>query len=235
MKNLGRKKWFLTLVVLVGLFATAPAVKADPFLLGTVPLAPGGTVVPGLVASGTPPGVFLGALLLPLSGAFSGTLVTAVFREAGGTLDFYYQFSISAGPFFDGLTTTNYTGFATQVGFRTDGASLLAGFFVNGTIFPTLADRNAAGNLVGFSFGAPIAPGFTSVVFVISTDATTFNTGFNTLTGVAGGTFTVSGFAPVAPVAPVPEPATVLLLGAGLAGVAARVRKRRKPSRDEEA
>jgi len=232
MKNLGRKKWFLTLVVLVGLFATAPAVKADPFLLGTVPLAPGGTVVPGLVASGTPPGVFLGALLLPLSGAFSGTLVTAVFREAGGTLDFYYQFSISAGPFFDGLTTTNYTGFATQVGFRTDGASLLAGFFVNGTIFPTLADRNAAGNLVGFSFGlAPIAPPFTSGVLVISTDATTFTTGSITLTG-AGGTSTGSGFAPAAAV---PEPATVLLLGAGLAGVAARVRKRRKPSRDEEA
>ncbi len=230
MRYLVGKKWFLTLVALVGLFAIAPAAKADPFLLGTVPLAPGGTVVPGIVAAS--PGTLLASLIQPLSGGFTGTLTTTVFREAGGTLDFYYQISISAGSFFDGLTTTNFTGSATQVGFRTDGASLLGGLFVNGTILPTLADRNAAGNLVGFSFGAaPIAPAFTSGVLVISTDATTFTTGSITLTG-AGGTFTGSGFAPAAPV---PEPATVLLLGAGLAGVAAKLRKRRKPSRDEEA
>jgi len=232
MRYLVGKKWFLTLVALVGLFTIAPAAKADPFLLGTVPVAPGGTVMPGVVPPGTLPGTLLASIIQPLSGAFSGTLTTAVFREAGGTLDFYYQISISAGSFFDGLTTTNFTGSATQVGFRTDGASLLGGLFVNGTILPTLADRNAAGNLVGFSFGAaPIAPAFTSGVLVISTDATTFTTGSITLTG-AGGTFTGSGFAPAAPV---PEPATVLLLGAGLAGVAAKLRKRRKPSRDEEA
>src|SRR6266568_3688092 len=173
MRYLVGKKWFLTLVALVGLFAIAPAAKADPFLLGTVPLAPGGTVVPGIVAA--PPGTLLASLIQPLSGGFTGTLTTAVFREAGGTLDFYYQFSISTG-FFDGLTTTNFTGFATQVGFRFDGSSLLGGLFVNGTMLPTtLADRNAAGNLVGFSFGlAPIAAPFTSGVLVSSTDATTF-------------------------------------------------------------
>src|SRR5207247_10577253 len=97
MRYLVGKKWFLTLVTLVGLFTIAPAAKADPFLLGTVPLAPGGTVVPVPVPPGTLPGVFLASLSQPLSGAFSGTLVTAVFREAGGTVDFYYQISFSSG------------------------------------------------------------------------------------------------------------------------------------------
>ena len=229
MRYLVGKKWFLTLVTLVGLFTIAPAAKADPFLLGTVPVAPGGTVMPGLVAPGTPPGVFLASITQTLSGTFTGTLTTAAFREAGGTLDFYYQISIASGDAVARLTTINFTGSATAVGFRVDGASP----FVHGTILPTGADRNAAGNLVGFSFGAPIAPGLTSVVLVISTDATNFTSGSITLTGVTGGTLTTG--APFAPVAPVPEPVSVLLLGTGLAGVAAKVRKRRKASKDEEA
>jgi len=227
MRYLVGKKWFLTLVALVGLFAIAPAAKADPFLLGTVPLAPGGTVVPGIVAAS--PGTLLASLIQPLSGGFTGTLTTTVFREAGGTLDFYYQISISAGGGVFFLTTTNFTGSATAVGFRPDGASIPGGLFVNGTILPTLVGRNLAGSLVDFEF-PPIPPGFTSAVLVISTDATTFTTGSITL-GAPGAHFTGSGFAP----APVPEPATVLLLGTGLAAVAAKVRKRREPSRDEEA
>jgi len=169
-------------------------------------------------------------LIRPLSGGFTGTLTTAVFREAGGTLDFYYQISFASGEPVARLTTTNFTGFVTAVGTRIDGASLPGGVFFSGGQMPTEADRNAAGNLVGFSFAALIS---FSDVLVISTNATDFNgTGSITLTGLAGGTFTGAGFAPAAPV---PEPATVLLLGAGLAGVAAKVRKRRKVSRDEEA
>src|SRR5437667_12884416 len=95
MRYLVGKKWFLTLVALVGLLTIAPAAKADPFLLGTVPVAPGGSVVPGLVAPGSP-GVFLGSQSSTVGGTLSFTLVTQVFREAGGTLDFYYQITVVA-------------------------------------------------------------------------------------------------------------------------------------------
>src|SRR5438132_14107319 len=76
------------LLAIVGL--SVPSAHAS--LLGTVPLLPGDTVVPGLTSAA--PGTLLASLSVPWTstlGTESGTLVSAVFREAGGTLDFYYQ------------------------------------------------------------------------------------------------------------------------------------------------
>jgi hypothetical protein len=58
------------------------------FLPGTVPVAPGQTVVPGLVTQGQPPGTFLASQIIPEP---SFTLTSAVFLNPTGTLDFYYQ------------------------------------------------------------------------------------------------------------------------------------------------
>jgi hypothetical protein len=157
-------------------------------------------------------------------------MVSAVYLEAGGTLDFYYQVTNNttapncghAGqPGCDPIareTDTSFTGFATATGFRVDGASLFGGVFVNGTAIPITADRNSVGDVVGFSFTPPqagaIQPGQTSVVLVISTDATNFTAGNASV--IDGGVTTVASFEPSGSVSRTPEPASFLLLGGGL-------------------
>ncbi len=222
---------FQTLVLAVSVLIvcmTVPCAQAD--LIGTTPTAPGDTVFPGLVPPGTDPGTLLASLSAPFTstlGTTSGTLVSAVFEEASGTLDFYYQVTnnttaASCGtvgkPACDPIsreTDTTFTGFTTSLGFRVDGSTLPIGIFVDGTVVPVTADRNSVGDVVGFSFQPPdaakIQPGQTSNILVISTDATNFTSGNASV--IDGGVTTVASFEP-APA--IPEPGSFFLLGGAL-------------------
>ncbi len=216
-----------------------PSARAD--LLGTVPAAPGDTVFPGLVLPGTDPGTLLASLVAPFTstlGTTAGTLVSAVFEEAGGTLDFYYQVTnnttapncgTAGQPACDPIsreTDTTFTGFTTALGFRVDGSTLPSGNFIDGTVAPVTGDRNSVGNVVGFSFNPPdqakIQPGQTSNVLVISTNATNFKAGNASV--IDGGTTTVAAFQPASNI---PEPASIVLLGGGLLALGAFRRLRR--------
>jgi hypothetical protein len=225
-----KKTAVLILAVLIACIIV-PNAKAD--LLGTVPAAPTDTVFPGLVAPGTDPGTLLASLVDPFTsslGTTAGTLVSAVFMEAGGTLDFYYQVTNnmtapncgSAGQSacdpISRETDTSFTGFSTALGFRVDGSGLPGGIFSDGTVAPVTGDRNSVGNVVGFSFQPPdqakIQPGQTSNVLVISTNATHFTAGNASV--IDGGVTTVAAFEPTTGPSKVPEPTSFILLGGGL-------------------
>lgn len=218
-------------LLVVGL--SAGGAKADPFLLGTVPLPPGGTVIPGAVTStGAGSVVALTGPQSFSSGGVTGVLQTAVFREANGTLDFYYQLSNTGGTgiTLTGLTAVDFTGVQTGVGFAPGVPSGLGGFgFVTGTDPPDTASRDLTGGMVTFSFATPLSISQTGDILVIGTDATSFvPTSVTVLLG-GGGSISVNSFGPVgSPAAATPEPATLLLLATGLAGAAGAERRRRK-------
>ena len=226
MKNLRVSLPLVPVLAVLVVCMMVPVARAS--LIGTVAVVPTQTVVPGLVPSGTSPGTLLASLSVPFVstlGTTAGILSSAVYREAGGTLDFYYQVTNNTTATNCGAagqtacdpiareTDTTFTGFMTALGFRTDGGTF-GGPFVSGTVIPVTGDRNSVGDTVGFSFNPPdsakIQPGQVSTVLVISTNATNFTNGNASV--IDGGVTTVASFEPIT----IPEPGSVALLGGGL-------------------
>jgi hypothetical protein len=207
-------------------------------LIGTTPLPAAGTsVIPGLVTAS--PGTLL-ATAAPTytqttnAGTTSGTVYAAVYRETGGTLDFYYQIAnnaSSATAIAESSDVVFTLANAPAIGFRVDGGSLTGTGFTSipagqtsGT--PVSGDEQMAGTTVDFLFSPPaandIAAGTRSAVLVISTNATNYTTGQTFV--IDGISQTVQTFQPAAGV---PEPGSMLLMGLGMIGLAGIRRFRR--------
>jgi hypothetical protein len=222
MKRLSKTSSLSTILTLA-IFLILPS-RVSAFLPGTVPVAPGNTVIPG-DATGQVAGTLLASLSTPFTtnlGTTSGTLLSAVFIEPGGTLDFYYQI-VNSALSRDGIareTDTDFFPFLTQVGFRLDGASLTGSSFSNGTTLPVSADLGLGGDAVGFNFTPPllaeVLPGQTSAVLVISTNATNFTTG--NMSVIDGGVFSTAAFQPI----PEPESIALLVCGSVILGLVRR-------------
>src|ERR1700680_2072482 len=130
-----RRGWCALLLVAIGIVVFSPMANATILALGPCPAAnPGDTVTPCL-ANGQGPGTLLASLSAPFTsslGTDSCPLVSAFFREAGGTLDFYYQIFVNTTstncgtggqPACDPIsreTDTNFSTWLTQLAFRTD-------------------------------------------------------------------------------------------------------------------
>lgn len=200
----------------LAIFAIAPLAGALTAPARASVLFPG----PGAFSPDTftiPPGATLLAeqnsgTVTSTGGALVLSVESAVYTDpdntfGAGDLDFVYQVSNSASsPDSIGrVTATNFTGFATDVGYTTTGSSLPGGAFVNGTVAPQLVDRVSA-DVVGFTFDSPattpISPGAVSTVLVIETDATRYTAGDVNI--IDGGVVSVNAYAPTA----VPEPTT---------------------------
>jgi PEP-CTERM motif len=235
-----RRGWCALLLIAIGIVVFSPMANASILSLGACPAANPGDTVTACIANGQGPGTLLASLSAPFVsslGTDSGTLLSAVYREAGGTLDFYYQVSLNrtapncgtgGQPGCDPIsreTDTNFSTSLTQLAFRTDG-STLGGGFVDGNTDPQTADRNLApGNVIGFTFNGapgftPILPGGTSRVLIISTNATNFTAGNASV--IDGGVSTVASFEPSA----TPEPSSLLLFGTGLLSLGCAIRRK---------
>jgi hypothetical protein len=191
-------------------------------LLLVLTLVPVGAQAIGLTAGGsgapvgktTPAGeILLASISFPFttpgsggSGGTGGTGISAVYLNAGGTLDFTYQISNSAGSqgsisLADALS---FGGSVTDVDYLTNGSALPgAAYPTDGTVIPLRAFRSTTGGgaVVGLNFGpqpaSNIQPGQTSVVLFIRTNATLFTSGLIGL--IAGGIANITAFQPVAP------------------------------------
>jgi len=225
------KSSVVVVVMLMGLFALSALsneAQALPLAPGTAATAfiAGDNITGSAVGVLTPNSTVAPYLQSLLGQTLSGNVRAAVYDQGGGVLDFLYQVQNTGNVFVLRETDLSFLGIglasnvnpaAVSAFFRTDFGAV-GGPFVDGTVAPVSADRLVAGATVGFNFAAPGIGGTSSEILVVRVTANQVFTGNSAI--IDGFSANAQTFSPINLQTVIPEPATLLLLGSGLAGLA---------------
>jgi len=159
-----------------------------------------------------------GAFTLPALHASSGAYATQVFAQANGHLVFVYEVSVDPTP----PNPANADVQKLSTGDWDDSITVDAALWSFGGGQITPSGINRLNGVITMYFQTPLLkPGQTSYIMLLYTNATDYTK--DTLGIQDGAGTTVSGFVPLAPT---PEPATLSLLGFGIAGLGILRKKR---------
>ena len=226
--------------LLIALLGTITSLTV-PTLSANIIIA-GGSGSPDVFGAGTGTGLTQLAsttqTIQPVPGtSFDATYTEWVYRDTSGTvsasggsaglcqncLDFFIEVS-NAGPGVEEhITTADFVGFSTDVGYSTVGVAGGPAAQPSG-IIPNLVDRSGDGSVVDFNYTTTnVTSGQNTVLLEIQTNATNYTAG--TVSVQDGTSGFNAGFAPTS----APEPGTMALLGLGLIGLGmAKVNRNKK-------
>lgn len=219
------KKLMVHAVAFAGVLALASSAQAVPLTPGNSVILPAGTTAPspwGSLSYVT--GMDSPYNSGPVANPFSGTLHSQVYREVGGTLDFFYQ--VTAGPGahpIDRISVPGFAGFTTDMYYATDVSILPSAAAGNlGSVafekFTRLED-----DVIGANFLNGLANNNSTYWLVVRTNATTYSG--TTAFIQDGAQATAQTFCPA------PLPSSMVLFATGAVGfVGGIVRRWRRPT-----
>lgn len=165
---------------------------------------------------------------------FAGVTNLAVYQNAIGTLDFYYQFirtgaGTSASDAVEKITGGNFSNYLVDA-FSTDADIDGGGIFTasDNAGAAATAGRSLSGGVLAVNFAPsnPVADSETSATYIFRTDATKFVLG--TFGVIDGSTISGQGYQPASSAVPEPSSWALMVIGFGGLGMAMRGGRARK-------